>query len=115
MAWDGVGRLGPKAPSLLNAQQGNRTLSDIFISYKSQEQDKAEQLAVALEKQGWSVWWDPHLRAGERFDDAIQRALSNAKCVIALLSRRFIESTYVWSDPVNGSHYLGFRLAQDVE
>jgi formylglycine-generating enzyme required for sulfatase activity len=78
--------------------KGNRTVSDIFISYKREEQGKAEQLAVALKKKGWSVWWDPHLRAGERFDDAIQRALSSAKCVIALLSRRSIESTYVMNE-----------------
>jgi hypothetical protein len=36
-------------------------MSDIFISYKREEQYKARQLAIALEKQGWSVWWDPKL------------------------------------------------------
>jgi hypothetical protein len=34
-------------------------MSDIFISYKREEQPVAKKLAGALEKEGWSVWWDP--------------------------------------------------------
>lgn len=70
-------------------------MSDIFISYKREEQDKARQLADALEKQGWSVWWDPKLRAGEHFDDVIQKALQEARCVIVLWSKRSVQSRYV--------------------
>src|SRR5262245_22443416 len=44
-------------------------MSDIFISYEREEQRVARKLAVALEKEGWSVWWDPKLRTGEHFDD----------------------------------------------
>ncbi|MEW8338493.1 MAG: SUMF1/EgtB/PvdO family nonheme iron enzyme [Candidatus Thiodiazotropha taylori] len=73
-------------------------MSDIFISYKREEQDKARQLAAALEKQGWSVWWDPKLRAGERFDDVIQQALTDARCVISLLSPPALQSTYVMNE-----------------
>jgi hypothetical protein len=70
-------------------------MSDIFISYKREEQPQAKVLAVALERQGWSVWWDPKLRAGEHFDDVIERALREAKCVIVLWSRRSVESRYI--------------------
>ena len=70
-------------------------MSDIFISYKREEQDKARQLADALEKQGWSVWWDPKLRAGEYFDDVIEDALNEARCVIVLWSQRSVKSRYV--------------------
>jgi hypothetical protein len=51
-------------------------MSDIFISYKREEQPKARKLADALDRHGWSVWWDPKLRAGEHFDDAIERSIS---------------------------------------
>jgi hypothetical protein len=51
-------------------------MSDIFISYKREEQPVARKLADALQKKGWSVWWDPKLRAGEHFDDSIRRRTS---------------------------------------
>jgi formylglycine-generating enzyme required for sulfatase activity len=70
-------------------------MSDIFISYKREEQAVARELANALEKQGWTVWWDPKLRAGERFDDVIEVALKNSKCVIVMWSRRSVQSEYV--------------------
>jgi hypothetical protein len=35
-------------------------MSDIFISYKREEQPIARKLAYALEEEGWSVWWDLH-------------------------------------------------------
>jgi TIR domain-containing protein len=70
-------------------------MSDIFISYRREEQATARQLADALEKEGWSVWWDPKLRAGEHFDDVIEKALNEAKRVIVLWSKRSVESLYV--------------------
>jgi len=70
-------------------------LSDIFLSYKREDQSAARLLADALERQGWSVWWDPQLRAGERFDDVIEQALQDARCVIVLWSKRSVESKYV--------------------
>ena len=70
-------------------------MSDIFISYKREEQPEARKLADALQKKGWSVWWDPKLRAGEHFDDAIERALNDAKCVIVMWSKLSVKSRYV--------------------
>ena len=70
-------------------------MSDIFISYKREDQDRARQLATALEKQGWSVWWDPKLHAGEYFDDVIEKALKEAGCVIVLWSKLSVHSRYV--------------------
>jgi hypothetical protein len=70
-------------------------MSDIFISYKREEQPIARKLADALEGEGWSVWWDPKLRAGEHFDDVIEKALKEAKCVIVIWSERSLLSGYV--------------------
>ncbi len=70
-------------------------MADIFISYKQEEHNQARKLANALEKRGWSIWWDPKLRAGERFDDVIETALKEAKCVIVMWSRHSVESDYV--------------------
>jgi TIR domain len=70
-------------------------MSDIFISYKREEQPVARKLADALQSEGFTVWWDPKLRAGEIFDDVIEKALNEAKCVIVLWSKRSVESLYV--------------------
>ena len=51
-------------------------MNDIFISYKREEQGIARKFADALESEGWTVWWDPKLRAGEHFDDVIEKALN---------------------------------------
>src|SRR5262245_33819821 len=73
-------------------------MSDIFISYKREEQAIARKLANALGAEGWSVWWDPKLRAGERFNDVIEKALKESKCVVVMWSKRSVESQYVRSE-----------------
>ena len=70
-------------------------MSDIFISYKREEQPVARKLANALESEGWTVWWDPRLRAGERFNDVIEKALKESKCVVVMWSKLSVESLYV--------------------
>ena len=62
-------------------------MADIVISYKREEQQTARALADVLRAEGWTVWWDPKLRAGEHFDDAIEQAIRDAKCVIVLWSK----------------------------
>ncbi len=38
---------------------------------------------------------DPHLQAGEVFDDVIETALQEAKCVFVIWSKRSVESLYI--------------------
>ena len=70
-------------------------MNDIFISYKREEQPEARKLADALEKERWNVWWDPKLRAGEHFDDVIEKALKDSKCVVVMWSKLSVNSRYV--------------------
>jgi formylglycine-generating enzyme required for sulfatase activity len=70
-------------------------MSDIFISYKREDQATARKLADALEKEGWSVWWDPKLRAGDDFDEVIEKVLDESSCVIVLWSEMSLQSHYV--------------------
>jgi TIR domain/Sulfatase-modifying factor enzyme 1 len=78
-----------------DTKQSENTTSDIFISYKREEQAIARKLANALDSEGWNVWWDPKLRAGEHFDDVIEKALNEAKCVIVMWSKLSVQSRYV--------------------
>ena len=68
---------------------------DIFISYAREDRELARGLAEELEAQGWSVWWDREIAAGERFDQVIARALEGARCVVVLWSEAAIESRWV--------------------
>jgi TIR domain-containing protein/transglycosylase-like protein with SLT domain len=70
-------------------------MSDIFISYARADQSKARILAQALEHHGWSVWWDPNIRIGGKFDYVIKKELDAAKCVIVLWSSQSIISEWV--------------------
>jgi hypothetical protein len=71
-------------------------LADIFLSYACEDLAKARQLAAALEKQGWFVFWDrSSILAGQDFDDAIEKAIDAAKCMIVLWSEASKKSYYV--------------------
>lgn len=69
-------------------------MSDIFISYASEDRQRVQSLAHALEKQGWSVWWDRRIRTGGAFDEVIQKALGAAKSVVVVWTESSIKSTW---------------------
>jgi TIR domain/PDZ domain len=70
-------------------------MSDIFISYASEDLNKAEALAGALSARGWSVWWDRKIPLGKSFDEVIEKALSESKCAIVLWSAMSVASEWV--------------------
>jgi len=70
-------------------------MSDIFISYARQDCPRAEAIAKALEAQGWSVWWDRDIRAGETFRRVIGEAIDKARSVVVLWSEQSVDSDWV--------------------
>jgi hypothetical protein len=70
-------------------------MSDIFISYASEDRTRARELAEALAACGWSVWWDRKIPLGKSFDEVIEKALAEAKCVIVLWSAVSAASEWV--------------------
>jgi hypothetical protein len=73
-------------------------MADIFVSYAAEDRDRAGQLAHALESRGWDVWWDREIPLGRLYDDAIERALAEARCAIVLWSQASIASEWVRSE-----------------
>ena len=61
-------------------------MAAIFISYSSEDRERARTIADALSARGWSVWWDRKIPLGKSFDEVIEKALAEAKCVIVLWS-----------------------------
>jgi hypothetical protein len=70
-------------------------LSDVFISYARPDRERAGMLAAALERRGWSVWWDREIPPGRSFDDVIEEALAAARCVVVLWSQASTASSWV--------------------
>lgn len=70
-------------------------MADIFVSYANEDRERVRGLVAMLESDGWSVWWDRSLHAGEAWPDVIERELGRATCVVV-----------VWSDAAVRSHWV---------
>jgi len=77
-------------------------MSDIFLSYKSEDSEKAQKIAEAIEKKGYTVWWDRIIPPGRNFDDVIEEELESASCVVVLWSRESVTSEWVRLEAHNG-------------
>ena len=70
-------------------------MADIFISYSKPDRFEVEKLAAMLEAEGWSVWWDKSLSAGDTYRDEIMKQLSRARAVIAVWTANSVLSDWV--------------------
>jgi hypothetical protein len=81
-----------------------RFMSDIFISYASEDRARVEPLAEALEAQGWSVWWDRIIPAGKDFEQVIEEAIDGARCVVVVWSEKSVTSRWVRTEADEGAN-----------
>lgn len=70
-------------------------MSEIFISYKREEREKARAVAEAFAVRGYSVWWDVDLLPGDQFGDEIQAVIEHAKAAVVLWSKSAVGSNFV--------------------
>jgi len=78
-------------------------MGEIFISYANEDRKRAKTLAEALEREGWSVWWDRRILPGKTFDEVIDTALAGAKCVVVLWSKSSAASNWVRAEASEGA------------
>ncbi|MEA3413724.1 MAG: SUMF1/EgtB/PvdO family nonheme iron enzyme [Pseudomonadota bacterium] len=79
-------------------------MSDIFLSYSRDDENRAAGLAGALEALGWSVWWDRTIPAGKTFDEVIEAAIDDARCIIVMWSESSVKSRWVRTEAEEGAH-----------
>lgn len=77
-------------------------MPDIFISYNRQDRDRARLIADTLEAEGFSVWWDAALKAGETYDEVTEKNLREAGAVVVLWSKRSVNSKWVRAEATAG-------------
>jgi len=70
-------------------------MPDIFLSYSREDQVTARRFADALSGEGFTVWWDQSLNAGEDFDRVTEQALADSRAVVVLWSKRSVDSRWV--------------------
>jgi hypothetical protein len=74
---------------------GAASAPDVFISYARGDEATVKRLAAALEKRGWSVFFDRQTPIGSRFDHHLDGKLRAARCVVVLWSETSITSEWV--------------------
>ena len=70
-------------------------MADVFVSYARTDKSRVAPIVAAIESQGWSVWWDPEIAAGQQFDDQIEAELGKARCVLVIWTPTSVVSRWV--------------------
>ena len=77
-------------------------MSDIFISYASEERDRVLPLVNALEKTGWSVFWDRTIPAGKTWRQVIGSEIRACRSVLVVWTENSITSEWVLEEAETG-------------
>jgi hypothetical protein len=62
-------------------------MTDVFISYKREDEDRVAPIVEGLRGAGLSVWWDRDISSGEAWRRSISEQLETARCVIVVWSK----------------------------
>jgi hypothetical protein len=66
-------------------------MTDIFISYKREDEARVASIVEGLRGAGLSVWWDRDISAGDSWRQAISEHLESARCVIVVWSETSVD------------------------
>jgi TIR domain/FHA domain len=70
-------------------------MSELFLSYASEDFAVAKQVAQYLRDEGWSVFWDREIPVGKTWENVIEEQLLRAHCVVVLWSAASVVSEWV--------------------
>jgi formylglycine-generating enzyme required for sulfatase activity len=79
-------------------------MADIFLSYARVDRARVLPLVQALERRGWSVWWDLHIPFGKSYAQVIEEELEAARCVVVVWSQTSVRSYWVNTEAAEGAH-----------
>ena len=110
LAGSGVSNPPPPPAGAAPAGLASPATIDIFLAYSHQDAAVMRRLYADLRGAGWSVWTDEGLEPGTpSWQDAIQEALRQARCLVVLLSPHASRSHWVNSE-ISYTLKLGRRI-----
>jgi TolB-like protein len=74
----------------------------LFLSYARADSAFAQRLAAALERSGFTLWWDALIAGGEAYSRSISDALEKADLVVVLWSKKSVQSDWVKDEAGHG-------------
>lgn len=77
-------------------------MTDVFISYARADRDKVRLIAHGLTAEGFSVWWDPDIKPGKKWNAVIRRALDGAGAVVTCWTPASAKSDWVLAETTHG-------------
>jgi formylglycine-generating enzyme len=104
-------------------------MSDLFISYAREDEERIRSLTKAFEQRELSVFWDRHIPTGQTWRSYIGKALEDAGCVLVVWSKNSVTSNWVSEEAEEGKRRgvlvpifldpveppLGFRSIQTAD
>lgn len=75
-----------------------REKADVFLSYQHADRGRADDISEAISSNNKVVWYDPHIRAGERWDLKIRHMLGHAAAVVVLWTQNSAKSHFVQAE-----------------
>jgi formylglycine-generating enzyme required for sulfatase activity len=104
-------------------------LSDIFLSYASEDLERIKPLANALQAQGWTVFYDRTIPPGKTWRQVIGKHLDECHCIVVAWSTYSVDSHWVCEEADIGREenrlipiklddvksQLGFRSIQSAD
>ncbi len=79
-------------------------MTDVFISYARNDRKRVRLIALGLTAEGFSVWWDPEIKPGARWNDVLRRALEGATVVVTCWSPESAKSRWVIAETTHASN-----------
>jgi tetratricopeptide (TPR) repeat protein len=69
----------------------------VFVSYASEDREKASLIETALQKAGYSVWFDrSSIESGSQWKKEIDKGLRNSVLMVAILSPQAVDPAREW-------------------
>ena len=77
-------------------------MSDIFVSYASEDRYRIIPVVRALEATGWSVFWDRTIPVGETWQKIIGTEIEACRCMVVIWSAASINKDWVYEEASEG-------------